>query len=50
MIEAPDMVEMLEFRAVIEIESARFAALRANDEDISRLEKALSNMKKQRRL
>lgn len=46
MIEAPDMVEMLEFRAVIEIESARFAALRANDEDISRLEKALSNMKK----
>jgi len=46
MIEAPDMVEMLEFRAVIEIESARFAALRANQEDIARLEKAYANMKK----
>lgn len=46
MIEAPDMIEMLEFRAVIEVESARFAALRANEEDIARMETALANMKK----
>lgn len=46
MIEAADLVEMLEFRAVIEIESARFAALRADEEDIGRMANALSNMKK----
>ena len=46
MIEGADLVEMLEFRAVVEIESARFAALRANKEDIDRLDQALSNMKR----
>lgn len=46
MIEATDLVEMLEFRAVIEIESARFAALRADEEDINRMAEALSNMMK----
>ncbi|HPU45071.1 MAG TPA: FadR/GntR family transcriptional regulator [Thermoclostridium sp.] len=46
MIEAADLAETLEFRAMIEIESARFAARRATDEDISRMEKALANMKK----
>lgn len=46
MIEGADLVEMLEFRAVVEIESARFAALRANKEDINRLDQALSNMKR----
>ena len=50
MIEGADLVEMLEFRAVVEIESARFAALRANKEDIDRLDQALSNMKEPGRL
>jgi GntR family transcriptional repressor for pyruvate dehydrogenase complex len=46
MIETTSLIEMLEFRSVIEIESARFAALRANEEDIGRMKEILSNMDK----
>lgn len=45
MIDRPDFLEVLEFRGIIESESARLAAIRATDEDISILEKTLEQMK-----
>jgi len=45
MIKRPAMLEILEFRSIIESESARLAAIRATDEDISIFEKTLNQMK-----
>jgi GntR family transcriptional repressor for pyruvate dehydrogenase complex len=49
MIETDSLIEMLEFRAVMEIESARLAAIRANDEDIKRMEEIIANMGKSKK-
>jgi len=46
MIEGASLVEMLEFRAIMEIESARLAARRATEEDITRLTNIIRNMEK----
>jgi len=46
MIERASFSEILEFRAIIEVESARLAARRADEQDISRMEKALQVMEK----
>lgn len=39
-----DFLEIMEFRKGIEIEAARLAALRANEEDIDRIEELLNKM------
>jgi len=44
-IEQPELVEVLEFRKIIEVESVRLAADRATDEDLEVLEKNLEKMK-----
>lgn len=44
MIEGASLLEILEFRAIIEIQSARLAALRADEEDIKRMEEILKRM------
>lgn len=46
MIEGAGVSDMLEFRAIIETESARLAARRANEKDISRMEKVIKVMEK----
>ena len=45
MIQRPSLTEILEFRAIIEIESARLAAIRADEKDINELSKMLECMK-----
>jgi len=45
MIERPALLEVLEFRSIIESESAKLAALRSTDEDISVFEQTLEQMK-----
>jgi len=44
MIEGASLVEILEFRAMIEIESARLAAMRADTDDLRRLEEITGRM------
>jgi len=44
MIESPELSELLEFRAIIEIESARLAASRADEQDITRMQEILKKM------
>lgn len=44
MIETASLLEILEFRAIIEIQSARLAAQRAEEEDIKRMEEILKRM------
>lgn len=44
MIEAASLLEILEFRAIIETQSARLAAQRAEEEDIKRMEEILKRM------
>lgn len=46
MIDNASLAEMLEFRAIVEIESARLAALRATQQDIGRMQDILENMEK----
>ncbi|NLG89655.1 MAG: FadR family transcriptional regulator [Clostridiaceae bacterium] len=48
MIESASFSETLEFRAIMEAESARMAAKRADEKDIARLEKALKAMEKKK--
>ncbi len=44
MIDNASLIEMLEFRAMIEAESARLAVLRADEEDLKRLKEILTRM------
>lgn len=46
MIDNASLMEMLEFRAMVEIESARLAARRATAEDVSRMKGILEHMEK----
>jgi len=46
MIDGAGVSDMLEFRAIIEVESAKLAARRASEKDISRLEKVIKVMEK----
>jgi GntR family transcriptional repressor for pyruvate dehydrogenase complex len=48
MINGASLPEMLEFRAIIEIESARLASLRADEHDIGRMADSIANMEKYR--
>jgi GntR family transcriptional repressor for pyruvate dehydrogenase complex len=48
MIEGNDLFDVLEFRSMIEVQSAGLAALRANENDIKRLEKINQEMKEKR--
>ncbi|MBN1675024.1 MAG: FadR family transcriptional regulator [Kiritimatiellae bacterium] len=45
LIEPPQLREVLEFRSIVEIESARLAAMRAGEEHIRQLEETLVRMK-----
>ena len=47
LIEAVSLQELLEFREMIEVESARHAATRATEEDIGRMRDILAAMKRQ---
>ena len=44
MIERPNAIDMLEFRNIIEVESAKLAAKRANDKDIDRMAGIIKKM------
>ena len=46
LIESVSMIELLEFREMLEVESARHAASRATDEDIARMRDILQAMKR----
>lgn len=46
MIEGSSFSEMLEFRAIIEVESARLAARRADEQDFYRMEEVLQVMER----
>lgn len=48
MVEKPNLIQMLEFRSILEVESIKLACRRANDDDIARLQKTVANMKKNR--
>ena len=48
MVERSNLIEMLEFRSILEVESIKLACSRANEDDISRLQKTIANMKKNR--
>lgn len=48
MIERPALLEVLEFRSIIESESARLAARRASEEDIKILEEMIEQMKQRK--
>lgn len=48
MVERSNLIEMLEFRSILEVESVKLACRRANNEDIDRLQKTISNMRKNR--
>lgn len=45
-LEKPDIMHILEFRKIIEVESARLAAVRADEDDIAVLQLLLDRMKK----
>ena len=47
-IEGASLLEILEFRAIIEIQSARLAAMRAGEDDIRRMEDILKRMEESR--
>lgn len=44
MVEGPDLLDILEFRAIIEVHSAGIAAKRSNDEDLKLMEDVISKM------
>ena len=46
MIESASLSETLEFRAIMEVESARLATRNADEQDIARMEKAIKVMEK----
>jgi GntR family transcriptional repressor for pyruvate dehydrogenase complex len=46
MIEGANLSEMLEFRAMIEVESARLASKRADEQDIARMDEVIHRMEK----
>lgn len=48
MVERSNLIEMLEFRSILEVESIKLACRRADKNDIERLQKSVSNMRKNR--
>ncbi len=48
MIERPNVIEMLEFRNIIEVESARLVAIRADEKDIERMAGIIEKMENSR--
>ncbi len=46
MVEGANLMEMLEFRLILEVETVKLACKRADDDDLSRLDEIVGNMKK----
>jgi len=48
MVERTNLIEMLEFRSILEVQTIKLACRRADQDDIDRLEKTVANMKMNR--